>query len=134
MAGIITVSPYIGIRPTELITTSVIQAEPEMAGEADGAVVGLCRLLELIEALTPFVLVLNISYMFAYLIVFVASKFIRLSGTMVNGLYYTGMNTNDKMSQVEIIKAIFQHYFEAYIAWRLIRYVTLFLMGNNYEN
>jgi hypothetical protein len=72
--------------------------------------------------------------MFAYLIVFVASKFIPLSGTMVNGLYYTGMNTNDKMSQVEIIKAIFQHYFEAYIAWRLIRYVTLFLMGNNYEN
>ena len=134
MAGIITVSPYIGIRPTELITTSVIQAEREMAGEDDGAVVGLCRLLELIEDLTPFVLVLNISYMFAYLIVFVASKFIPLSGTMVNGLYYTGMNTNDKMSQVEIIKAIFQHYFETYIAWRLIRYITLFLMGNNYEN
>ena len=53
---------------------------------------------------------------------------------MVNGLYYTGMNTNDKMSQVEIIKAIFQHYFEANIAWRLERYDTLFLIGNNYEN
>ena len=53
---------------------------------------------------------------------------------MVNGLYYTGMDTNDKMSQVEIIKAIFQHYFEAYITWRLKRYDTLFLMGNNYEN
>jgi len=75
MAGIITVSPYIGIRPTELITKSVIQAEREMAGEDDGAVVGLCRLLELIEAVAPFALVLNISYMFAYLIVFLASKF-----------------------------------------------------------
>ena len=54
MAGIITVSPYIGISPTELITKSVIQAEREMAGEDDGAVVGLCRLLELIEAAAPF--------------------------------------------------------------------------------
>ncbi|MDQ6865851.1 MAG: hypothetical protein M3044_18740 [Thermoproteota archaeon] len=75
MAGIITVSPYIGIRPTELITKSVIQAEREMAGEDDGAVVVLCRLLELIEAVAPFALVLNISYMFAYLIVFLP-KFI----------------------------------------------------------
>jgi hypothetical protein len=52
MAGIITVSPYTGIRPTELITMSVNQAEREMAGDDDGPVVGLCRLLELIEALT----------------------------------------------------------------------------------
>ena len=31
MAGIITVSPYIGIRPTELTTISVIQAERQIA-------------------------------------------------------------------------------------------------------
>ena len=51
MAGIITVSPYIGIRPTELKTISVIHAEREMAGDDDGPVVDLCRLLELIESL-----------------------------------------------------------------------------------
>jgi len=57
MAGIITVSPYIGIRPTELITISVIQADLEMvAGEDDdGAVVGLGRSsLGFIESLAPF--------------------------------------------------------------------------------
>ena len=75
MAGIITVSPYIGIRPTELKTISIIQAEREMAGDDDGSVVGLCRLLELIEALAPRP-VRKIFYMFAYLIVFLASKFI----------------------------------------------------------
>jgi len=73
MAGIITVSPYIGIRPTELKTISIIQAEREMAGDDD--CVGLCRLLELIEALAPRP-VRNIFYMFAYLIVLLASKFI----------------------------------------------------------
>ena len=51
MAGTITVSPYIGIRQTELIITSVSQAEREMAGYDDDAVVGLRRSLELIEAL-----------------------------------------------------------------------------------
>ena len=60
MAGIITVSPYIGIRPTELITISVIQADLEMvAGEeeddVDGAIVGLGRSsLGFIESLAPF--------------------------------------------------------------------------------
>ena len=59
MAGIITVSPYIGIRPTELITISVIQADLEMvAGEEeddDGAIVGLDRSsLGFIESLAPF--------------------------------------------------------------------------------
>jgi len=60
MAGIITVSPYIGIRLTELITTSVIQADLEMvAGEEeeddDGAIVGLDRSsLGFIESLAPF--------------------------------------------------------------------------------
>ena len=57
MAGIITVSPYIGIRPTELITISVIQAHLEMvAGEDDdGAIVGLGRSsLGFIESLAPF--------------------------------------------------------------------------------
>jgi len=68
------------------------------------------------------------------LVIIICSAGYPLSGTMVNGLYYTGMNTNDKMSQVEIIKAIFQHCFEPYITWRLKRYDTLFLMGNNYEN
>ena len=43
---------YTGIRPTELITMRVIQAEREMAGDDDGPV-GLYRLLELIEALPP---------------------------------------------------------------------------------
>jgi hypothetical protein len=32
----------------------------------------------------------------------------------INILYYTGVNTNDTMSQVEINKAIIQRYFEAY--------------------
>jgi hypothetical protein len=62
MAGIITVSPCIGIRPTELITMSVIQAELEMvAGEEeeedDGAIVGLGlgrSSLGFIESLAPF--------------------------------------------------------------------------------
>lgn len=59
MAGIITVSPYIGIRTTELITISVIQSELEMAaGEEEddgGAIVGLGRSsLGFIEPLTPF--------------------------------------------------------------------------------
>ena len=57
MAGIITVSPYIGIRPTELITIRVIQAELEMvAGEDDdGAIVGLGRSsLGFVESLAPF--------------------------------------------------------------------------------
>ena len=58
MADIITVSPYIGIRPTELITISVIQADLEMvAGEDDddGAIVGLGRSsLGFIESLAPF--------------------------------------------------------------------------------
>jgi hypothetical protein len=59
MAGIITVSPYIGIRPTELITIRVIQAELEMvAGEDDDdddAIVGLGRSsLGFVESLAPF--------------------------------------------------------------------------------
>jgi hypothetical protein len=62
MAGIITVSPYIGIRPTELITMSVIQAELEMVAgeeeeEEDGAIVGLGlgrSSLGFIESLAPF--------------------------------------------------------------------------------
>lgn len=54
MAGTITVSPYIGIRQTELIITSVSQAEREMAGYDDDAVVGLRRSLEPTEALAPY--------------------------------------------------------------------------------
>jgi hypothetical protein len=61
MAGIITVSPYIGIRPTELITISVIQAELEMVAgdddddDDDGAIMGLGRSsLGFIESLAPF--------------------------------------------------------------------------------